>query len=306
MAQHFYKSTANLQRDVNRISSRVRARAFAAAQDVFKLNGLTTIRQISEYAETFEYTPRVRNMIMGDVSPASCKSEPVGVEVASGDSMKGFTVLHEIGYEICMLDCKRDLEEIVYEKEHAAAVMLMNHLYNKFWWGNPELMQYGLTNHPLTVIEEASAGANGSKWSQKSNNEIMKEIRGHIKYMTNPQIVVSEQAFEDSLGNADESGLGLNGCTIRADCVRELLNRQETVNFSGPIRFMEELDNRAEFGGENIALIYDADAMYMTSSGIIHLDANPNSQKSVWANKMINTGGMHIEYADSVKVITGI
>ena len=301
-----FKSVAQLEREVNRISNRVRARAFNEALSIFSLNGLTTMRMISEFAETFEYTPKVRNMIMGDVNPASCKSDPTTVDVASGDTMKGFTVLHEIGYEICLMDCKDDLEQIVYEKELAAATMLLNHLYNKFWFGNPELMQYGLTNHPLTQIVEASAGTNGTKWSQKTNNEIMKEIRACIKYMANPRILVSEQAFEDSLGNADESGLGMNACSIRADCVQELLGRQETVNFDGNIRFMEELDNRAEFGGENIALIYDADSMYMTSSGIIHLDASQNSQKTVFANKMINTGGMHIEYADSVKVITGI
>lgn len=302
----FYTSTAQLERDVNRISVRVRARAFAEALNTFKLSGLTTIRAISNYAETFEYTPKTRNMIMGDISPASCKSEPTTVDVASGDTMKGFTVKHEIGYEICIMDCKdNNLETLVYEKEVAAATMLLHHLYRKFWFGNPELMQYGLTNHPLSVVEEASAGANGTKWSEKTNNEIMKELRGHLKYMTNPQILVSEKAFEESLGNADTNDGG-GACSLRADCVELLLAKQETVNFNGTIRFMEELDNRAEFDNKNIALIYDADSMYMTSSGIIYLDANRNGAKTVFANRMINTGGMHIEYADSVKIITGI
>ena len=301
----FYTSTAQLERDVNRISARVRGPAFRAALEVFKLTGLTTVKPISAYAETFEYTPKTRNMIMGDISPASCKSEPTTVDIASGDSMKGFTVKHEIGYEICLLDCKGDLEELVYDKEYAAAVMLLHHLYQKFWFGNPELMQYGLTNHPLSVVEAASAGANGTKWSEKNNNEIMKELRGHLKYMTNPQILVSEKAFEESLGNADTNDGG-GACSIRADCVRDLLARQETVNFTGNIRFMEELDNRAEFNNQNIALIYDADAMYMTSSGLIYLDANRNGAKTVFANRMLNTGGLHIDYADSVKIITGI
>lgn len=305
----FSKNIRQLERDVNRISLAVRQAQWMNALAVFRLNGLTTIEQISETEETFSYTPQERNIILGDASPASCKSEPMIVDSAMGETMKGFTIQHEAAYEVCLKDCKEEatLQMKVEQGEFNTAVVLLNHLYNKFWYGNPELMQFGLLNHPLTeIIESPNDGSDGSSsFEFKTNNQVMKELRSASKYMINPVFISGEVAFENSFGNAD-AGSNQSGCNTRSECIEGLLSKQTNINFNGGIQFMPELDNREEFGGKNIMLIYDADSMSMTSSGAIYLSAANVNSKVVQANRIINTGGLKIKHSGAVKVIVGV
>lgn len=306
----FYATNVRqLERDVNRISAQVRQAQWLRALSVFRLNGLTTIETIGDTEETFTYTPEERNIVMGDASPASCKSSPMIVDSAMGDEMKGFTITHETAYEICLKDCKttNTLRSKIEKGEYNTSVVLLNHLYNKFWYGNPELMQFGLLNHPLTeVIESPNDGSDGSSsYAHKTDNQVMKEIRSAIKYMVSPKIIMSEEAFESSMGDAD-TGNNQSGCNTRSECIEALLSKQTNINFDGNIEFMSELDNREEFDGQNIMLIYDADSMAMTSSGLIYLAATGISPKVVQANRTINTGGLKIMHTDSVKIIVGI
>jgi hypothetical protein len=306
----FYtKNVRQLERDVNRISNNVRQTQWLTALKSFRLNGLTKVETIGETEETFSYTPEERIIIMGDASPASCNSTPMVVDYASSEEFKGFTVTHEVGYEVCLKDCKTDntLISKVTHGEYSSSVVLLNHLYNKFWYGNPELMQFGLLNHPLTeIIDSPNNGRDGSSsFSSKSNNQVMKEIRNALKYMIDPRVIMSEQAFENSMGDAN-TGDNQTGCDTRSECVKSLLSKQSNIRFDGEIEFMSELDNRQEFDGDDIMLIYDADSVAMTSSGVIYLSAASVSTKVVLANRLINTAGLRINYADSVKIIRGI
>lgn len=304
-----YRSATELANAVNQCSRRVRSEAISQALDTFRLAGLATIREIAEDETTFSYTPKSRNIIMGECTPASCKSTPTTVDTAGGDTIRGFTQPYESAFEVCFKDCREnDLCDLVLDKEIAALMQLYFKAYNNFWFGSPQLMQFGLTNHPLTeVTDSPPTGTDGSSaWADKTNNQIMKELRECMKYMVNPVVLISEEAYENSLGCADEAGNGTRGCGTRVNCITELLGAQQGINFNGEIKFMEELDCVAGFDGSNIALVYDANAMGFGLSSPIFLGAEPISTKVVMSNRMINVGGMRIEYEGSVKVIKGI
>ena len=122
---------------------------FAKAVKEFPLLGLVSISKIGERDDSFTHTPSRRNWVAGDASPASCDSDPNRVESAGGQPIRSFTTLHELGYKICQFDCRdKTVKDIVEEKEYAVSIGLMNVLANRFWKGNPEMMQYGVTNHP--------------------------------------------------------------------------------------------------------------------------------------------------------------
>ena len=303
-----YDDVKVLTAQVDTISKRVAADAYASQVEKFPLLGLVPVSTIPETQTSFEYTPETRLWVAGDASPATCRSEPNRVETARGVPIKGFNTLHELGYEICALDCRdKSLEEIIIEKEKAVSLGLLRVLSNRFWKGNPQMLQYGITNHPsITEIASPADGTGSvSEWSAKTDNQVMKEMRSAMKNMIKPVVFMSEEAYEESLGNAAESNTNTGGNRLRADIIADLLARQESINFDGRIRFTDELDNHADFSNENVCVIYDEGAVEIQASGLIWKGAT-HGAKVVDVNRMINTSGLVINYYESVKIIVGI
>ena len=303
-----FNDIKRLTATVDSLSRSVYKAQFAKAVKKFPLLGLVQISKIGERDDSFTYSPSRRNWVAGDASPASCRSEPNRVETSGGQPIRSFTTLHELGYEICAFDCKDEtLAKVVEEKEFAVAMGLMNVLAKRFWEGNPEMMQYGITNHPsVTRIQSPADGGTGLRlWSDKTDNQIMKELRSAMKDMLNPKVWISEAAYEASLGDAVTAPNGSTDTRIRGDVVTELLKKQRTSNFNDTIRFTDELDAHADFAGKNIAIVYDEGSVELKSSGEIWTGAT-YSAKTVLTNRMINTSGLVVNHYDSVKIITDI
>ena len=277
-----------------------------------RLNGLINIRQIGETDTDFEYPVSLnRRIVLGDVTPASCRSTPVSVDDASDDNMWGKTEEHEAMFDICIKDCKYDTPQVkVREKLNTLNDILVAHLWHKFWYGNPRKMQYGLLNHELIqqIESPVNGNAGSSKWKDKTNSQIMQEIRKCIKYMRNPRILLSEKVYNEALSTGDLDTGTDRGCSLRIDCIKRMLIDQPDVNFSenSRIEFMEELDRLEMYAGSDVALVYDADEMALLSSGPIYLAADKASPKIVEQILSINTGGLEITSHDSAFLITGI
>lgn len=300
-----YDDIKVLTRRVDTLGKRQYKKAAAAAVPLFPLLGLVQIETIGDDETDFWYTPETRNYVMGDPSPASCKSVPSRVEENQGMEIRGFNTRHELGYEICKFDCKDDsLSEIIKKKERSVAIGMMHFLAKRFWVGNPSLLQFGITNHPaVTHVESPHDGTSGSSmFKHKTNDQIMKFIRGLMKNMINPVVMLSELSYEDSLGSIDDSS---SKCNLRADCITKSLKDQQNINFKGPIRFSEELDQVPDFDGENLMLVFDSGALKIKSSGLIW-QGSYNDGKTVFADRLINTSGLVIENYDSVFVVTGV
>lgn len=300
-----YDDIKLLTRHVDRSGKKQYKKAASKAVDFFPLLGLVEIEQISDDESDFSYTPESRTYIMGDPSPVSCKSVPSRVEENEGMEIRGFNTRHELGYEICKFDCKTDtLAQIIAKKEQSVAIGLMNFLAKRFWVGNPSLLQFGITNHPaITHIESPHDGKDGSsKLKDKSNDQVMKLIRGLMKNLINPVVLLSELSYEDSLGSIDDS---TSKCNLRADCITKSLKDQQNINFKGPIRFSEELDKVEDFDGENVMIVFDSGSLKLKSSGVIWQGAY-NDGKTVYVDRLINTSGLVIEHYDSVFVVTGV
>lgn len=296
-----YKSSEALAAAVNSVPNSVRQSAWNDAMDSFKLFDMVPIKTISEDSEKFEYEPKKQRFVFGDIVPASCSSKPMPVKSSSGDVFKGFTFRHQAVYDLCIEKCnKKTVSEDVYDGEADVATVLMTYAQQSFYFGNPEMMQFGLVNHPLTEEIESPA-----TWAKMSNSQIVKQLRTASKHMVDPRYLLADKVFDDSLGDADNAGNGSSGCGTRLECLTSLMSKQNNINF-GEFEFNEELDSRLEFGGKNVALIYDADAMAMTLSGPIYLDARGIDIKNVYTQREINTGGLHVYSEGAVKLITGI
>lgn len=277
-----------------------------------RLNGLVNIRRIGATDTDFEYTPKVqRRIVLGDVNPASCRSTPMHVNRAAIDTQWGKTEEHEAAFDICIKDCKaKSPAEKAKENLDDLSEVLVAHLWHKFWFGNPQRLQYGLLNHELIqVVASPPNGNNGStKWKDKTNSQIMMEIRAYIKYMKNPRILISESVYNEALATGDVDTGADRGCKLRIDCIRRLLADQPDINFTldSGIGFLEELDHLEMYAGDSVVMIYDAGAIHLTSSGPIYLDAYHTSGKTVEQILSINTGGVEVDYLDSAFIITGV
>lgn len=296
---------------VRNTGRRTYVQAFNDAITASRLNGLVNIRSIGELDTDFSYTPSIRRHVMGEVTPASCDSKVTYVDDAGGEPQWGRAEAHETGYKLCIANCRDETPaDVVRKKERATAEVLVAFLWHKFWHGNPQRLQYGLLNHPLTqVVESPPTGTQGSsKWKDKTNSQIMQEIRKYTKYMLSPRILISEKVYNESLGTANTSATGSeSSCALRLDCIMRMLQGQEGVTMEADaIKFMEEMDTLAQFAGNSVALIYDASAMVLTSSGPIYTTATVIDSKNVEAIRGINTAGVQIDYTDAVFLVTGI
>ena len=316
-----YNDVKQMVRDVDRISRNVYLSAFNDAMMDFEGQIFLDLMSLDEDEKMFEYTPKDRQYIFGanNVQPASCSSVPMDVETSSGDTVRGLTHLFESGYHLCIEKCNKDsLEEEVYNKEKAAALVLINMLHQQMWYGVPELMQYGLLNHPLIELiespptrypgeEQCGGGDNcgSSKWEHKTINEIVKEIRSAIRHYINPQIIMSERAYENSMSVIDERLLssGTYG-VMRYEQVESALRRQGLLPFSNIIPHIE-LDAHPKYDNKDIAIVHDRGAMALTASQPIWMGSY-NDAKNVHVIRKIRTGGLRINYEDAVKIIVGV
>ncbi len=301
-SKFYTESATELAREVNRLSRLVRDAVFQKALERFKLNGLTTMNTIPKNQGYFKYTPKQRDYVLSETAtPATCESDPESVRIAAGKPFRGDTDLLEKPYEICLTDCEGDLRMAVEKGEEAVAAVLLEKLYQRFWFGSPQLGQFGLTNHPLTEKIESTF-----TWAQASNNQIAQQLIEAMDGMMNPAVIVAQNAYRQSLGLSDENQI-VNACSLRGDCVTSIIQKQEGNLFTGAIKTSKDMSNRPEFAGQNVALVYDMGSVFMNASDVIYLDAMPTQNgKKVKAMRMINTSGMHVEYADSLKLIVGI
>lgn len=303
-----FNDVEQLRKRINTISKAEFERAYRNSLSTFPLLGLVKIDKIDNTETSFKYTPQTREYMAADASPATCHSEPNTVEMAEGDEIKGFTNRHELSYEICKSSCKEDLLELIRKKERVVAIGLLKILSDRFWLGNPSMLQYGITNHPaIKHVQSEPDGTNGStKWAYKSNNQVMKVLRTALRNMNDGVILMSEGAYDNSLGNADDCNGNTCSDKLRSESIENLLTKQATINFKGPIGFSEELDNHPDFDGKNIAIVYDRDSLALRSSGSIWQGGVIKSSKIINVAREINTSGLQIDYYDSVIVIIGI
>ena len=318
-----YNDIKKLVRDVDSISRNVMSAAVDEAISIFPLDTLIPITTIGEDDKMFEYTPKDREYIFGanGVQPASCSSTPTDVGTSGGEKIKGLTHLYEIGYSICMNECKpATLEEEIYKKEKASATALLYMLYQQLWYGVPELMQYGLLNHPLIEVLQSpvakfkgpeqcgsSDGNCGStKWEHKTPNEIMKELRSAMRLFTDPQITMSENAYNNSMGVMDEALIN-NGKygALRYEIIQDLLSKQKTLGFTGDISYFPELDSHPDFNNQDLAIVYDRGSLELTASDILWRGAD-HDLKNVKVFRQMRTGGLIVNYSDAIKIIVGV
>ena len=316
-----YNDIKRMTRDVDSISRRIMMRAFNDAMADFEGQLFLDFQELGEDEKMFEYRPKDRKYIFGanNVQPASCSSLPGDVEMSNGDSIKGLTHLFESGYHLCIHECEANsLEEEVYNKEYAVAMSLIHMLFQQMWYGIPELMQFGLLNHPLVEIiespptntpgEETCSGADNcgsTKWEHKSVNEIVKEIKSAIRHYTNPQMIMSQNAYDNAMTFVDEKLLaqGTYG-VMRYEQVEDVLRRQGLMGLRNIIP-EEELDMHPEYDNKDIAIAMDRGAMALTASKPIWKGAD-HDQKNVHVVREIRTGGLRINYADAVKILVGV
>lgn len=316
-----YNDVKVMLRDVDRISRNVYLQAFNDAMTDFEGQILLDLMPLGEDEKMFEYTPKDRQYIFGanNIQPATCSSVPVDVETSAGDTVRGITHLFETGYHLCINECnKTSLEEEVYNKEKAVSLALVNMLYQQMWYGIPELMQFGLLNHPLIQLiespptsypgeEQCGGGDNcgSTKWEHKTINEIVKEIKSAIRHYTNPQIIMAQRAYDNSMSIIDERLLssGTYG-VMRYEQVESALRRQGLLPFSNIIP-SEELDAHPKYDNKDIAIVHDRGAMALTASQPIWLGGTHDA-KNVHVVRQIRTGGLRVDYADAVKIIVGV
>ena len=317
-----YNDIKALVRDVDRISRNVMPSAVNAAIENFPVDTLVPITTIDEDEKMFEYTPKDRSYIFGanGVQPASCSSTPVDVETSSGDTIRGLTHLYESGYSICMSECKpNSLEELIYEKEFAVATALLYMIYQQLWYGVPELMQYGLINHPLIEViqspvaqfkgPERCGGADNcgsTKWEHKTPNEIMKELRSAMRLFTDPQISMSENAYNNSMGVMDDALIN-NGKygALRYEIIQDLLSKQKALGFTGDISYFPELDSHADFDNKDIAIVYDRGSLDLMVSPILWRGSD-HDLKNVKVFRQVRSGGLRVKNSDAIKIIVGV
>lgn len=317
-----YNDIKRMTRDVDTISRRIMQRAFNDAMADFEGQLFLDFQELGEDEKMFEYRPKDRKYIFGanNVQPASCSSLPGDVEMSSGDSIKGLTHLFESGYHLCIHECEANsLEEEVYNKEYAVAMSLIHMLFQQMWYGIPELMQFGLLNHPLIEIIESPAtntpgeetcsgqdNCGSTKWAHKSINEIVKEIKAAIRHYTNPQLLVSQNAYDESMFVLDDRliAAGTPG-VFRYEQVQSALGKSRSGVGLGDIIPTEELDMHPEYGNKDIAIAMDRGAMALTASKPIWKGAD-HDQKNVHVVREIRTGGLRINYADAVKILVGV
>lgn len=297
----FTSSISELAAEVARLSRRVRQRAWEQALAKFKLGDLTSIKSIPQAQGYFSYTPKKRDYVLGDeVGFATCNSTPSAVNRAAGQALKGDTFMLEKPYEICLMDCENDLQAAVEKGEHDVAVVLLNKLYQLFWFGTPQIGQFGLVNHPLSQRIESV------EWGGASNNDIAQLLVEAMRGMANPVVVVAQNAYSKSIGAASsKQGDAQGGCALRGGCITSIIQGQSDITFGGMIKSNAVLNARPEFGNQNIAIVYDADTVGMHVSDMIYLDPEPKG-KTVLVNRMMNTAGLQIEYEDSVKILVGV
>lgn len=316
-----YNDIKRMTRDVDTVSRRIMQQAFNDAMRDFEGQMFLDIQPLGENDKTFEYTPKDRKYIFGanNVQPASCSSIPGDVEMSGGDTIEGFTHLFESGYHLCMERCNKDsLEQDIYDKEYAVATALIHMLFQQMWYGIPEYIQFGLLNHPLIEViqspptkypgEETCGGGDNcgsTKWEHKTVNEIVKEIKSAIRHFIDPQIIMSQNAYDNSMAFVDERLLsqGTYG-VMRYEQVEDLLRRQQLLGPSDIIA-EPELDSHPAYGNKDIAIIHDRGAMALTASQTIWSGAT-HDHKNVHVIRYIRSGGIRIDYADAVKILVGI
>ena len=309
--QYRVDSVSNLLATTRRIVRDTHVQVFNARIRASRLNGLVNIKRIDADATDFEYTPKLkRKIVMGETNPASCRSTPTPVNRASGEPMWGKAERHETSFELCITDCNAsNVEDKIREGIEDASDVLIGHLWSKFWLGNPARLQFGLLNHELIqVVESPPNGTGGSsKWRDKTNSQIAAEIRTYVKYMSRPRIMLAETTYVEALATGDND-VGDRGCKLRSNCIKQLLVDQTDLPITADFSFemMEDLNNVSMYAGSNVAMIYDADAIVLTSSGPIIIDAFAQSAKMVEQIMEINTGALEIEYTDSVFLLTGV
>ena len=317
-----YNDIKQLVRDVDRISRTIMPQAVNDAIENFPIEPLVPLQPIDEDEKMFEYTPKDRSYIFGanGVQPASCSSTPPNVEMSGGDSIRGLTNLYELGYTLCMTECKpNSLDEHIYNNEYAVATGLLYMLYQQLWYGNPELMQYGLINHPLIEIiespvaqfkgpERCGGGDNcgSTKWEHKTPNEIMKELRSAMRLFTNPQISMSENAYNNSMGVMDDALIN-NGKygALRYEIIQDLLSKQKAIGFTGDISYFPELDSHPDFDNKDIAIVYDRDSIELMASNILWRGSD-HDLKNVQVFRQVRTAGLKIKTTDAIKIIVGV
>ncbi|MDB4461525.1 DUF2184 domain-containing protein [bacterium] len=310
-----------MTREVDRISKRVYQEAFRQARLNFQDELFLDFQPLGQDEKTFEYTPKDRTYIFGanNVQPASCSSIPGDVEESGGDTVRGLTHLFESGYHLCEEECDRSsIEETIFNKEVLVATVLIRMLTRQMYEGMPHLMQYGLLNHPLIEVIQSPVtndpgpeGCDGSdncgstKWEHKTPNEIAKMLRSAGRHFTNPQIIMSDNAYENSMFVMDETLIN-NGRygALRYEIIEELLRKKSMPSLAGIIP-TEELDNHKDFDHKDIAIVHDRGAMALTASPTMWKGAD-HDHKNVHVHRTIRTGGLRINYADAVKIIVGV
>ena len=288
------------RREVRRLADEVYPEAFDEAMANFKLMGLVRFETIAQDLKSFSYTPSLRDYLLSDdADDFVCNDDDSPVYTAMGKPYRGETRNLSKRFELCMVTCEgKDLRTEVKKRLKAVIQSLLFKLYKIFWFGRPDLGQFGILNHP-----EAAKGQIESsfKWSAATDNQIAMQLVKAMKHMTNPKVIVAENIYNSSIGLARE-GEAVS-CSMRSACITGIIQAQDGIEFDGTIRSSEDLNANGTHG--DMVVVYDADAVYMTKADIRRLGIVAKDGQNVTGKLLLNTAGLHFEYSGGLKNIVG-
>jgi hypothetical protein len=288
--------------EVSRLADEVFDEAMEEAMANFKLLGLVRFETIEQDLKSFSYTPALRDYLLSDdADDFVCNDDDTPVYSAMGKPYRGETRNLSKRFELCMVTCEgKDLRMEVKKRLKAVIQALLFKLYRIFWFGTPDLGQFGILNHP-----EAAKGQIESsfKWKTATDNQIAMQLVKAMKHMTNPKVIVAENIYNSSIGLARE-GEAVS-CSMRMNCIAGIIAAQDSITIDGDlmIRSSEELNANDQHG--DMVIVYDADAVYMTKADIRRVGIQAKDLQNVHGKLLLNTAGLHFEYHGGIRNIVG-
>lgn len=290
------------RREVNRLAQEEFDNALEMAMKSFPLMGLVRFEDIAQNLQSFSYTPQMPDYLMADdAEDFDCGDNDSPVYQAEGKPYRGETANLTKRYELCMIKCQgKTLREEVRKKLKGVMQVILLKLYKTFWYGRPDLGQFGLLNHPMLADHKIESPF---VWSRATDNQIAMQLAKAMKHMVNPKVIVAENIYNNSIGLAKEGDGAGATCSIRSGCINAIIQAQDGINFDGTIRSSEDLNANNQHG--DMVIVYDAEGAYMTKAEPLLIAATPSGTSMVTGRAIMNTAGLHIEFTGSVKQIEG-
>ena len=237
--------------DAERISQRVRDQAFEDALAQFPFLSMMLIRDLPRDQTYVKHESKKKHYVFGDATTSSCNSDPDPVRMSSGKMMRIDSELLETRIELCIMACaEASLEDEIMKQETAAALVLLNKLRQRFWYGQPDLGQYGLMNHPDSSGENTIQSP--FRWADASNNQIAMQIVEATDGMLQPAVVIAENIYRQSIGLSDESNSGTGSCSMRGGCIESIIMSQDGSVFNDSIKSNKDLNASEKTGNEDL------------------------------------------------------